>query len=446
MKKKRILSCIVAAFLVWSASPAAAGEPKAPMAKLCANCHQTEPGVMMGFLENISLRARTIQMDFLTHKEIVKFDDHTELKNVLSLEDIRNYTSKGFAVHYTEKDGENLAGSIIRFDVLKAIESGEYKVDRLPLEQFNARRRDQKTVVYDVRPPMLYQASHIPGAKSLPAPAFDKLKGTLPQDRSTPIILYDVGGCLSPTVAFTLKSMGYQSVSIFTDGFPGWAGSNFGMTTVDWLKQAIAGAVPHVLIDLRNREEVRAGHIRGAVSIAVAELEGSREKFPGQKNAPIILYGPDRDKAARTVLSWGYRDVRLLPVSYDQWQADGNPVAAGEAAQTITYVPKLKPGTVSIAEFERITSGNSTAAVLIDVRNPDETAGGTIRGSMNIPADQIGRRVDEIPAGKDVILFCPSGVRAEMAYNLLDQKGVGSRYLDAFLTIAKDGSYELREK
>lgn len=214
---------------------------------------------MMGFLENISIKARTMQMDFLTHKEIVKFDARTELKNVLSLEDIRNYTGKGFAVHYTEQDGEKLAGSIIRFDVLKTIESGEYKVDRLSLEQFSVRRQDPKTVVYEVRPPMLYQASHIPGARSLPASVFDKLKKNLPQDRSTPIIFYDVGGCLSPTVGFTLKSMGYESVAIFTGGFPGWAGNNFGMTTVDWLKQAVAGATPHVLIDLRDRKGCGAG-------------------------------------------------------------------------------------------------------------------------------------------------------------------------------------------
>ena len=446
MKKKIVFPCVMATSLLFTASVTCAAEPKVPMAKLCGTCHQAEPGVMMGFLDNISLRAKTVQMDFLSHREVVKFDDHTVLKNVLSFEDIRNYTSKGFAVHYTEQDGDKLASSITRFDVLKTIESGEYKVEKLSREQFNERRQAQNTVVYDVRPPMLYQASHIPGAKSLPAPAFDKLKGTLPQDKSTPIVLYDVGGCLSPTVAFTMKSMGYGSVAIFTEGFPGWAKTNFGVTTVDWMKQAVAGDMPHVLIDLRDKAEVDGGHIKGAVSLPVASLEGSRHKFPQQKNAPIVLYGPDREKAAETILAWGYRDVRILPITLEQWQSEGNQVAAGEAPETINYVPKPKPGTVSIAEFEQAAGGNSPDTVLIDVRNPDEAAKGKIKGSVNIPADLIGRRADEIPAGKDIILFCPSGVRSEMAYNILDQKGVRSRYLDAFITIAENGSYELREK
>jgi rhodanese-related sulfurtransferase len=446
MMKKRMCSCVMATALLFTASVTCAAEPKVSMAKLCGTCHQAQPGVMMGFLDNISLRARSVQMDFLSHKEVVKFDDHTVLKNVLSFEDIRNYTNKGFAVHFVEKDGEKLASSITRFDVLKTIESGEYKVEKLTREQFNEWRQAPNTVVYDVRPPMLYQASHIPGAKSLPAPAFDKFKGTLPQDRATPIVLYDVGGCLSPTVAFTMKSMGYDSVAIFMEGFPGWARTDFGVTTVDWLKQAVAGDLPHVLIDLRDKAEVGSGHIKGAVSLPVASLERNRDTFPEQKNAPIVLYGPDREKAAETILSWGYRDVRILPVTFEQWQSEGNPVTIGKAPETISYVPKPKPGTVSIAEFQQAAGGVRPDTVLIDVRNPEEVAKGKISGSVNIPADLVGQRVDEIPAGKDIILFCPSGVRSEMAYNILDQKGVRSRYLDAFISIAENGGYELREK
>lgn len=446
MKKKSVLCGLMATFLIFAASLVMADEEKVPMAKLCTTCHQAEPGVMMGFLENISLRAGTLQMDFLSHKEVVRFDDNTVLRNVRSFEDIRNYTNKGFAVRYTEKDGEKLAAAITRFDVLKTIESGEYNVEKLSREQFDKQRLKHNTVVYDVRPPMLYQASHIPGAKSLPAPAFDKLKGSLPPDRSTPIVLYDVGGCLSPTVAFTLKSMGYESVSIYTEGFPGWARTDFGITTVDWMKQAVAGEIPHVLIDLRDKAEVAEGHVKGAVSLPAASLEGSRDKFPEQKNASIILYGPDREQAARTILSWGYRDVRLLPVTFEQWKAGGHQIASGEATPTITYVPKPKPGTVTMTEFEQAVRGNRPDALLIDVRNPDEVATGKIRGSINIPADLIGQRVEEIPGGKDIILFCPSGVRAEMAYNILNRKGVGSRYLDAFMTIAEDGSYAIREK
>lgn len=444
MRRKSVCWFVTVSLFIF-AGPALAAEPTVPMAKLCGNCHEAEPGVMMGFLENISLKARTVQMNFLSHKEVVRFDENTALKNVSSLEDIRNYKNKGFAINYTEKDGETLANAITRFDILKTIESGEYKVEKLSLEEFRKEMQAENVVVYDVRPPQLYMASHIEGAKPMPAPAFDKFKAKLPQDKSTPIILYGVGGCLSPTVAFNIKSMGYESVSIFTAGFPAWSKSHSGVTTVDWVKQAVAEDLPHVLVDLRPAEAVQNGHIKGAVSIPFSRLAAGKEKFPVQKDAPIILYGPDKEKAAQEIVVWGYRDVRVLPSTFEQWQSAGNPVASGEAKTDIAYVPKPKAGTVSIADFKEAAAGKDQDKVLVDVRNPDEVAGGKIRGSLNIPADQIGSRIDEIPSDKQILLYCPTGVRAEMAYNILQQKHVNSRYLDANISISEDGSFEIME-
>ena len=79
------------------------------MAKLCASCHQSDSNMMRGFLENIALKSKTLQMDLMGHKEVVKFNDHTELKNLNSFKEIRSYKGKGFRIHYVEKQGE--AGS-----------------------------------------------------------------------------------------------------------------------------------------------------------------------------------------------------------------------------------------------------------------------------------------------------------------------------------------------
>lgn len=443
---KNTVSSVLAATLILLAGPSFAAEAKVPMAQLCGNCHKPEPGIMMGFLENISLKAGTVQMNFLSHKEVVKFDEKTELKNVSSLEDIRNYTNKGFSIHFTEKDGEKRATAITRFDVLKAIEEGEYKVEKLSLKQFKQGMQAKNAIVYDVRPPMQFKASHVPGAMPMPAPAFAQFKDKLPQDKAAPILLYDAGGCLSPTVAFNLKGMGYENVSVFTAGFPAWAKSDFGLTTTDWLNQAIKEGIPHVLVDLRAAEEVNNNHIQGALSIPYAQLAANKAKFPVQKDAPIILYGTEKEKAAQEIVAWGYRDVRVLPLTFDEWKTGGNPVAAGEAGSTIVYVPKPKPGTVRIADFEKAAAGTERNKFLVDVRNPDEVATGKIKGSLNIPADQIGSRLGELPAEKEIVLFCPTGVRAEMAYNILQQKDVASRYLDANISIAEDGSFEIKEK
>jgi len=41
-----------------------------------------------------------IYINFLSHKDLVKFTDATKIKNVYSFADIRNYPGKGFTVNY----------------------------------------------------------------------------------------------------------------------------------------------------------------------------------------------------------------------------------------------------------------------------------------------------------------------------------------------------------
>jgi rhodanese-related sulfurtransferase len=231
------------------------------------------------------------------------------------------------------------------------------------------------------------------------------------------------------------KSLGYENVRIYTGGFPDWSKHEYGSVAPDWLKMAIAKDVPHVLIDLRPAAEVNAGHIAGAVGIEYANLAASQGKFPARKNAPIIFYGAHSEEAAGLVVSWGYKAVRVLPMDFGTWQTAGNPVATGSAKTAIAYVPKPKPGTITVSEFEQVAGRTPNTMVLVDVRNPDEFAKGTIAGAVNIPVDELGKRQAELDPQKELILYCNSGIRAEMGHNVLQDKGRKARYLDATLSV-----------
>ncbi len=60
---------------------------------------------------------------------------------------------------------------------------------------------------------------------------------------------------------------------------------------------------------------------------------------------------------------------------------------------------------------------------LIDVRNPDELAGGTIPGSINIPLPLLRKRLDDIPRDKPLLVFCAVGQRGYYACRCLSQRG-----------------------
>ena len=239
------------------------------------------------------------------------------------------------------------------------------------------------------------------------------------------------------------QGLGYKNVKIYTGGFPEWTQKEFSVTTPVWLKKAVSGDIPHVLVDLRPKAEMEQGFILGAVSIPFAELASRKAEFPKQKNAPIIFYGPDREKAARLAVSWGFKAVRIFSQTFDQWQTAKNPVGRGVNSNRISYAPKPKPGTVNKTDFEAIIAGKNPSALILDVRNPDEVSKGRFAMSRNIPVAELIHRVKEIPQDRELVLHCKSGVRAEMAHNLLKDAGIKSRFLNQTIKFKKDGSYKI---
>ena len=110
------------------------------------------------------------------------------------------------------------------------------------------------------------------------------------------------------------------------------------------------------------------------------------------------------------------------------------------------YVPKPKPGVISIGTFTKVEGNIPGDTVILDVRTDEETEEGKIAGAIAIPTDEVFERLDEIPKDKKVFVHCSTGIRAEMAYMTLKEKGYAANYLDANITVASSGEYTISEK
>ncbi|GAA6737012.1 rhodanese-like domain-containing protein [Thermus oshimai] len=60
---------------------------------------------------------------------------------------------------------------------------------------------------------------------------------------------------------------------------------------------------------------------------------------------------------------------------------------------------------------------------ILDVREPNEFAGGRIPGAVNIPIRDLPKRVGELPKGKPIIVYCGIGHRGAMALVFLRGQG-----------------------
>ena len=87
-----------------------------------------------------------------------------------------------------------------------------------------------------------------------------------------------------------------------------------------------------VILDTRPASEYAAGHIPGAISLPVDELNRRLKELPKGKEYVAYCRGPYcvyADRAVQLLLAKG-RHARRLKDGFPEWRAAGHPVAAGE--------------------------------------------------------------------------------------------------------------------
>jgi phage shock protein E len=79
-----------------------------------------------------------------------------------------------------------------------------------------------------------------------------------------------------------------------------------------------------------------------------------------------------------------------------------------------------------ITGFASIVSGNDRAMpVIIDVRTNSEYVMGHLEGAINIPYDEIGRKIGSFVQGKSqkIYVYCRTGRRSKIAKESLEKLG-----------------------
>lgn len=72
---------------------------------------------------------------------------------------------------------------------------------------------------------------------------------------------------------------------------------------------------------------------------------------------------------------------------------------------------------------------------LIDVRTPDEFNAGSVPSAVNIPLNEVVKRLDELKQLQPMLVFCAAGIRSQKAIEFLIANGVkqvenGGSWLD----------------
>jgi rhodanese-related sulfurtransferase len=68
-------------------------------------------------------------------------------------------------------------------------------------------------------------------------------------------------------------------------------------------------------------------------------------------------------------------------------------------------------------------SGGGDHYLLLDVRQPSEYGSGVAPGALLIPLTQLGKRLHEVPRGRQILCICASGHRSPLAARRLNRAG-----------------------
>ena len=93
------------------------------------------------------------------------------------------------------------------------------------------------------------------------------------------------------------------------------------------------------------------------------------------------------------------------------------------AAMTASAADAVEVAQVTPAQLTELRAAPDAPVLVLDVRTPEEFAAGHVPGAVNIPYDQVGTRLSEIPKTEEVVLYCRTGRRAALAAETLSAAG-----------------------
>ncbi|NJD34256.1 MAG: rhodanese-like domain-containing protein [Betaproteobacteria bacterium] len=317
-------------------------------------------------------------------------------------------------------------------------------------------------MIIDSRPAARqYDPGHVPGAINIPDSQFDKMVDKLPADKAT-LLLFYCGGLecmLSHNSAFKAEKLGYTNIKVYPAGSPDWKVKG-GQVSVSaaYIKKLIDEKSPYVLIDARPKRVADKGMIPTAINISDTDFDKNVDKLPADKATPLMYYcgGLEcvlSENSAEKAKKLGYTNVLTYPPGYPEWEkmhgapagAGAAGAAAGTTATSATLVPGKEKGSVTVDSFEAVWKANPASVMLVDVRDPKEVAAGTIKGSVNIPMNELEKKIATLPTDKPVVFVCGTGARSGEAYDTVKLLGgkVQAAFLDADVKFNADGTYTM---
>jgi len=166
------------------------------------------------------------------------------------------------------------------------------------------------------------------------------------------------------------------------------------------------------ILDTRAPGEFAKAHLKGSINIG---LSGNYATWSGtllDHQLPIVIVA-DSGKEEEAA-------IRLGRIGYDNvvGYVDGGPPSFLFREELLARFPRL-----SAQELNAELHSNNPPKVL-DVRTETEWKDKHIEGTINIPLNQLNKRLSEVPRDGELVIHCLGGYRSMIAASILGANGL----------------------
>ncbi len=285
--------------------------------------------------------------------------------------------------------------------------------------ELDAFAEGKNPVFVDVRDVFAFEKSHVKGAIHLPLEILAEQIKTIPANCA--VIVYDETGKKGHQALRTLLGAGFDNVTNISGGHTSLQRQartvGFKRIQIDLLPVELKSLEEEtekieekstvkardknspIVVDVRTPEEFEDGAYPEAVNIPLDELQARIDEL-GSKTREITLYcasGARSAYAQRFLVQMGFANA-----------TNGGGIAAMMSRRN------TKPSATT----------PSNEPLVVDVRTPEEFQSGAYPGAINIPLDELQRRIAELGSkSREITLYCASGARSAYAQRGLLQMG-----------------------
>ena len=404
--------------------------------------------VVKGRIQTVSKQAGTVQIGVKDKKVVIRTDANTRFEGFASIKEL----SPPDLIEVEREPGQ--PASTIKKIVFALPPGVEINTEAL----LKIMTGKAPYYLYDARPVKRFGKAHVPSAR--PAhPKDENFLSLLPEDKGALLVFY----CGGPTCPYTgiavemAQKAGYTNLKGYQAGLPGWKKNKLPVhTEPGWLAKNLNEQT--VILDVRDTQASSKSHIKGAVALPLADLQAMTKRFINDKTvaelpgvtdmrAPVVVYADSHTSkdallSYKELRNWGYSGATVLYQGFNGWQEARLPTEQGAAATEIVYQKKLAPGAIAPEEFIALEKSRE-GIYLIDVRTDKEVATGMLKDARHIPVEKLEDVAADLPKDQEIIIYCANGIRAEMAYETLNNMGLKTRFLNETITFDKQGNYKL---